>query len=63
MQVNKSLSFELIKIDPEPFGGDEPIGQRQKKETKILGLECVHQRCESLTLGLVFILDESWSSS
>ena len=32
MQVNKSLSFELMKIDPKPFGGG--WADRQKKETQ-----------------------------
>ena len=59
MQVNKSLSFGLMKIDPNnPWrGGGERSAQEEKKENKVLGLECVHKRCEFSTLGLVFILD------
>ena len=62
MQVNKTL---ILFNQNRPKNPRRGVGRSPKKETrreKILGFVCVHKRCETLTLDLVYILDESWST-
>ena len=37
--------------------------KKEKRGKETLGFVCVHKRCESLTLGLVYILEFSWMTS